>query len=364
MERWVKVLLGTLFSSIGVVVFFFIYDLVMVYFRKRRHEVSEGNNSYSVKQVFRKSKKNEEERTEEEMDKLLHDEYDSSTHEVLCVCTENKKTGVGLCIFLADREIEWYSEEFPECCVAQSDEEDYKYRNVLASVAHWGSKFTMAEAVNLLCQDGDLVRGVAKGTTRQWRSFYQYEKKHSFRLFLQWYENYMCGEVANEELWEDAIVAAKNILKGQGEDAIKALPLTRWKVKRVKPTQESFHMVPHPGDITPSDENDNLEFEDEEKEGEDRKLSFADERKSVNSDRYLSISSDRTQSILSDPGYRTSAGGSRTKSLKSEGGGRRSLKSGGRQSLLSEGMGPNPDKIPEETDDVFDEKKEELLVVL
>ena len=28
-----------------------------------------------------------------------------------------------------------------------------------------------------------------------------------------------------------------------------------------------------------SDENDNLEFEDEEKEGEDRKLSFADERK-------------------------------------------------------------------------------------
>ena len=31
----------------------------------------------------------------------------------------------------------------------------------------------------------------------------------------------MCGEVANEELWEDAIVAAKNILKGQGEDAIK-----------------------------------------------------------------------------------------------------------------------------------------------
>ena len=28
------------------------------------------------------------------------------------------------------------------------------------------------------------VRGVAKGTTRQWRSFYQYEKKHSFRSVI------------------------------------------------------------------------------------------------------------------------------------------------------------------------------------
>ena len=31
----------------------------------------------------------------------------------------------------------------------------------------------------------------------------------------------MCGEVAKEELWEDAIVVARNILNGQGEKAIK-----------------------------------------------------------------------------------------------------------------------------------------------
>lgn len=299
------------------------------------------------------------------MDKLIHDEFDSSTHEVLCVCTENKKTAVGLCIFLADREIEWYSEDFPECCVTKSDEEDYKYRNVLGSVAHWGPKFTYAEAVNLLCQDGDLVRSVAKGTTRQWRSFFQYEKKHNFRLFLQWSENYVCGEVAKEELWEDAIVVARNILNGQGEKAIKGLPLLNWKIKRVKPSMESIHMVPHPGEITPSDENDNLEtvMEDDD-EGEEgaRRVSYADERtKSVNS-----LASDRTRSLMSDAGFRTSEGGrSQTRSLGDEV--RRSLKSDRqaslRQSVLSASSAT--DRILEEAEDeVFDKKDEELLLVL
>jgi len=34
MERWVKVVLGTLFASVGCFIFFLIYDRVMIYFRE------------------------------------------------------------------------------------------------------------------------------------------------------------------------------------------------------------------------------------------------------------------------------------------------------------------------------------------
>ncbi|XP_023323905.1 uncharacterized protein LOC111697957 [Eurytemora carolleeae] len=166
-------------------------------------------------------------------------------------------------------------EKFPECCVNKSEEEDYKYRNVLAAVAHWASKWTLAEAVNLLCQDGNLVRNVAKGTTRQWRSFSQYEKKNSFRLFLQWSENYVCGEAVNEELWEETIHSAKLILKGEEQKAFKNLPIQNWKIKRVKPSMECFHMVPHPGDITPVESEENMN--NNEKISYKKKIKFESE---------------------------------------------------------------------------------------
>ena len=42
-----------------------------------------------------------------------------------------------------------------------------------------------------------------------------------FRLFLQWSENYVCGEAVNEELWEETILSAKLILKGEEQKAFK-----------------------------------------------------------------------------------------------------------------------------------------------
>ena len=34
------------------------------------------------------------------------------------------------------------------------------------------------------------------------------------RMFLQWTENYVCGEAALEELWEEAVNLAKALLGG------------------------------------------------------------------------------------------------------------------------------------------------------
>jgi hypothetical protein len=53
MERWLKVVLGTVFSSIGAVVFFFIYDQLLIYYRKRRHDVQEDKPVMHMQQVLR-----------------------------------------------------------------------------------------------------------------------------------------------------------------------------------------------------------------------------------------------------------------------------------------------------------------------
>ena len=42
-----------------------------------------------------------------------------------------------------------------------------------------------------------------------------------FRLFMQWTENYVCGEVDMVELWEQAVVAANRLIKGEGDGALR-----------------------------------------------------------------------------------------------------------------------------------------------
>ncbi len=63
----------------------------------------------------------------------------------------------------------------------------------------------------------------------------------------------MCGEAAFDDLWEETVNLTKALLHrkgGGGGDAWDALPVSHWKRRRVRPTLESFHMVPHPGHIS------------------------------------------------------------------------------------------------------------------
>ena len=53
MERWLKILLGTLFSSLGAIVFFFIYDKFLVHYRKKRHD-KEDKPVMHMQHIFKK----------------------------------------------------------------------------------------------------------------------------------------------------------------------------------------------------------------------------------------------------------------------------------------------------------------------
>lgn len=191
MERWVKVVLGTLFGSLAALVFYLIFERIMQYRRKVRERESETGNrageiSMRVKVKLGRGDISEEQRNEE-MERLVYEEFDTEKHEVLAISLETETTAVGICCFLSDREIEFYWEKFPECCIRHRDGEDHIARNMMAAVSHWATKWTLAEvfvthwmkctfvlifdkvllkAVNFLVRSRELVVLVSKGTTR------------------------------------------------------------------------------------------------------------------------------------------------------------------------------------------------------
>jgi len=253
MERWLKVLLGTLFGSLGSIVFFLIFDRIVQTFRKAREKRGSTFNHQAIPMKVRLGKGEEKKAMQEEMENLVFEEFDTDKHEVLAICLETPTTAVGISLFLNDREIEFYREKFPDCCVRHQDGEDFIFRNLMTAVSFWGPKWTYAEAVNFLVSSGSLTKTISKGTTRQWRSVDQFEQRHSFRFFIQWTDNYVCDEVANEELWEELVVTAKKMLNSSDkelETAWDTFPVNHWKTTRVRVNGTNFHLVPHPGEVS------------------------------------------------------------------------------------------------------------------
>ena len=64
---------------------------------------------------------------------------------MLAISLETEHRAVGISCFLNDREIEFYCESFPECCVRHHEGEDSTLRNMMAAVALWATKWTLAE---------------------------------------------------------------------------------------------------------------------------------------------------------------------------------------------------------------------------
>ena len=144
MERWLIIVIGTFFGCVGTVLFFLIYDRVMVFVRKHRHakQIERSTRSvFPMKHVVGSERNNRV----EELENLLFEEFDSNQHEILAVCLENADRAVAICLFLNDKEIEYYSEHFPPCCRSHDSQEESVFRNVMAAVSHWGAKWTYAE---------------------------------------------------------------------------------------------------------------------------------------------------------------------------------------------------------------------------
>jgi len=267
MERWLQILLGTVFSSVGLFVFYLIFEkLVKSWIGSRGREVADGVDRIQLRVKYGHGGGGGTgmgDAEEEEMENLVYEEFDTEDHEVLAIVMENETVTVGVSLFLSDRIVEYYWTRFPDCCVHHTPPSDVSLRSFVTCLATWAEKWTLAECVNILSQDVNIVKNIGRQDTELWRKANQFETKHDFKLYTQWTENYFCDEVSSDELWYELINLAKLLLKTSGAgDEVEAeniwanFPVQHWKRKRVFPGSEHFHAsVPHPGEVTPPTSN-------------------------------------------------------------------------------------------------------------
>jgi len=259
MERWLQITLGTIFGSVGVIVFYIIFEKFLKTCKgSRRPEKPEGINTLELR-VRPGAHALFSDGDREEMENLVYEEYDTEDHEVLALVLETEQVSVGVSLFLSDRIVEYYWTRFPECCIKHTGQNDVSVRSFVTCLSVWAEKWTLAECVNILSQNEQIVRNVGTQDSELWRKANQFESKHDFKLYTQWTENYYCDEVASEGLWSELITLGRKLLKTNDDGGIleseqiwESFPVQHWKRKRVVPKSEHFHSsVPHPGEITP-----------------------------------------------------------------------------------------------------------------
>ena len=107
MDRWLQIILGTLFSSVGVFIFYLIFER-FVKSKLRGSNIKEAVDGVEriqlrVKTAARAGLLGAGHGEEEEMEQLVYEEFDTEDHEVLAIVLENEKVTVGVSLFLSDR---------------------------------------------------------------------------------------------------------------------------------------------------------------------------------------------------------------------------------------------------------------------
>ena len=164
MERWLKILLGTFFGSVAVFIFYLIFEKFV-----KSHRGSKGRGKEDTERISLRVKHKHVGGEDSEMEELVYEEFDTENHEVLAICLETDSVSVGVSLFLSDREVEYYWERVPSCCLTHTREEDVPVRNFITAVSVWSEKWTLAECVNFLSQDEMVVRNISRQGTSLWR---------------------------------------------------------------------------------------------------------------------------------------------------------------------------------------------------
>ena len=93
MERWAQILLGTILSSVGVFVFYLIFEKFFKNFKgSQAKEVTNGVDRIQLRVKQMAGASSQEDR--EEMEQLVYEEYDTEEHEVLAIVLENEYVNV------------------------------------------------------------------------------------------------------------------------------------------------------------------------------------------------------------------------------------------------------------------------------
>jgi hypothetical protein len=141
----------------------------------------------------------------EEQENLIYDEYESFEHNCIVMLANNDTKCVGICIFLLDRKVEYYVEEFPEHI-----QQEMKLKTIdtdenlvlglkcaLVGISQWSDQWCAAESVNLLLKDKDIVLKLNSDPDSEEVSKIVSDLAllNGYKIYCQWSENYMCDTV-------------------------------------------------------------------------------------------------------------------------------------------------------------------------
>lgn len=272
LEHWQKLLVGSVVGSALTVAFFFIFDLLLKRYRLHSPKTASPATIKDIRLVSKAGSGGQKERcksaAEEEVAKLIYEDYRSDHHDVLTVVVFDEGKFACICAFLNEMRIEFAIEGFPFCCVNNCN--DLAKRSFLGCVSAFAPEWTGSDDVVVLTQDKSLVAQLNDPGKRG--QLKKLEEKFGFKADIQWTENFYCHDVSSEisrtcyytdadymthssllqidfeELWEEMIIFTRKLLAQETSDPMWAeCPLGHWERRRVKLTSEHCHVVPHAG---------------------------------------------------------------------------------------------------------------------
>ena len=266
MENWQIILVGTFGGSLLIFLTFkYCFDTLFQAFNASRQNDSSSPTFYtSMRYGSRSSNNGPKSRFRADIERFVHEEFESPHHEVVAVVLSHPEKCIGIVAFCQERRIEYFTETFPTCCRQLQDPQDYKIRAGLAALSLWSVKWTMANSVSFLIDDRPFVEASNSGedvpSSVVKDRVEQFEQKHDFHLACQWTDNFICDVAANSELWEGLIDSGKKLLNSPDDYSTwKDFACEEWERSRVRCKSEHFHQLPHVGQMTPDDSSDSEE---------------------------------------------------------------------------------------------------------
>ena len=252
----VQILLGALFLSATIIA---LVKIISAFIRRREKWLQSKDDGHHFGHGRYEKVATEDEEDDMEIaddghshhevvrkSKDIFEEHMTTAQECFVVISCGNERAAAVCLFRNDAAVEYFVEDISECYERKSTkplQSDLAHRVVMAALAAWSEKWYFAEVVNILCQEGSVVRGFNREGSHARRQLQKIEKKFSYKLFFQWTENYICDEVAEEDLWERTISLTKELLTpgGSSEDAIwRRFPLGYWPRRRIHLSMEHF----------------------------------------------------------------------------------------------------------------------------
>ena len=133
-----------------------------------------------------------------EIERFVHEEFESSNHDVVFIAMSNLKLCIGIAVFMQERKVEYFLEKFPQCCVQSSlvdSDRMLKFRSGLAALSLWGVQFTLGDRVHMLSDYRTFVEMANSNGDIIKEKITAFEDRYDFKLLCHWTDNYICDMV-------------------------------------------------------------------------------------------------------------------------------------------------------------------------